>query len=147
MLFRSDCTFLVADYSAIEARVIAYLAGEKWRQDVFAGDGKIYEASYAKAFHVPVESVKKGSPERQKGKIMELALGYGGGPNALVAFGADKMGLSADEMQQLVDAWRAASPTIPKLWRRVEEAAKRAIQNPGRRFAVSRVGTDAECTY
>lgn len=140
-------TFLVADYSAIEARVIAYLAGEKWRQDVFAGDGKIYEASYAKAFHVPVESVKKGSPERQKGKIMELALGYGGGPNALVAFGADKMGLSADEMQQLVDAWRAASPTIPKLWRRVEEAAKRAIQNPGRRFAVSRVGTDAVCTY
>lgn len=140
-------TFLVADYSAIEARVIAYLAGEKWRQEVFAGSGKIYEASYAKAFHVPIESVKKGSPERQKGKIMELALGYGGGPNALVAFGADKMGLSADELQELVNAWRAASPTIPHLWRRVEDAAKKALQLPGRRFAVSREGTDAVCTY
>lgn len=143
----SGCTFLVADYSAIEARVIAYLAGEKWRQEVFAGSGKIYEASYAKAFHVPIESVKKGSPERQKGKIMELALGYGGGPNALVAFGADKMGLSADELQELVNAWRAASPTIPRLWRRVEDAAKKALQLPGRRFAVSREGTDAVCTY
>lgn len=140
-------TFLVADYSAIEARVIAYLAGEKWRQEVFAGSGKIYEASYAKAFHVPIESVKKGSPERQKGKIMELALGYGGGPNALVAFGADKMGLSADELQELVNAWRAASPTIPRLWRRVEDAAKKALQLPGRRFAVAREGTDAVCTY
>lgn len=144
---KPDHTFLVADYSAIEARVIAYLAGEKWRQEVFAGSGKIYEASYAKAFHVPIESVKKGSPERQKGKIMELALGYGGGPNALVAFGADKMGLSADELQELVNAWRAASPTIPRLWRRVEDAAKKALQLPGRRFAVSREGTDAVCTY
>lgn len=129
-------TFLVADYSAIEARVIAYLAGEKWRMDVFAGDGKIYEASYAKAFHVPVESVKKGSPERQKGKIMELALGYGGGPNALIAFGADKLGLSADEMQQLVDAWRLASPAIPRMWRDVETAAKRALETPGRTTSV-----------
>lgn len=129
-------TFLVADYSAIEARVIAYLAGEKWRMDVFAGDGKIYEASYAKAFHVPVESVKKGSPERQKGKIMELALGYGGGPNALIAFGADKLGLSAGEMQQLVDAWRLASPAIPRMWRDVETAAKRALETPGRTTSV-----------
>lgn len=131
-------TFLVADYSAIEARVIAYLAGEQWRQDVFAGDGKIYEASYAKAFHVPIESVKKGSPERQKGKIMELALGYGGGVNALLAFGADKLGLSEQELQGLVTAWRNASPMIPDLWRRVETAAKRAIENPGRRVAVMR---------
>ncbi|MBO5123392.1 MAG: DNA polymerase [Oscillospiraceae bacterium] len=129
-------TFLVADYSAIEARVIAYLAGEKWRQDVFAGDGKIYEASYAKAFHVPVESVKKGSPERQKGKIMELALGYGGGPRALIAFGADKLGLTPDEMQELVDAWRNASPTIPRFWRDAENAAKRALQMPGRAFTI-----------
>lgn len=129
-------TFLVADYSAIEARVIAYLSGEKWRQEVFAGDGKIYEASYAKAFHVPVESVKKGSPERQKGKIMELALGYGGGPRALVAFGADKLGLTPDEMQELVNAWRAASPTIPRFWRDAENAAKRALQQPGRAFAL-----------
>ena len=129
-------TFLVADYSAIEARVIAYLSGEKWRQEVFAGDGKIYEASYAKAFHVPVESVKKGSPERQKGKIMELALGYGGGPNALIAFGADKLGLTADEMQELVNAWRIASPTIPRFWKAAENAAKGAIEQPGRAFTL-----------
>ncbi len=136
-------TFLVADYSAIEARVIAYLAGEQWRQDVFAGDGKIYEASYAKAFHVPIESVKKGSHERQKGKIMELALGYGGGVNALLAFGADKLGLSEAELQGLVTAWRNASPMIPDLWRRVETAAKRALENPGRRVAVMRKYRDA----
>lgn len=129
-------TFLVADYSAIEARVIAYLSGEKWRQEVFAGDGKIYEASYAKAFHVPVESVKKGSPERQKGKIMELALGYGGGPKALIAFGADKLGLTPDEMQELVNAWRTASPTIPRFWRDAENAAKRALTQPGRAFTI-----------
>lgn len=129
-------TFLVADYSAIEARVIAYLAGEKWRLDVFAGDGKIYEASYAKAFHVPAESVKKGSPERQKGKIMELALGYGGGPNALIAFGADKLGLTMDEMQELVTAWRQASPAIPRMWRDAERAAKNALENPGRAYTL-----------
>lgn len=130
-------TFLVADYSAIEARVIAYLAGEKWRMDVFAGSGKIYETSYAQAFNVPVASVKKGSTERQKGKIMELALGYGGGVKALEAFGADKLGLTQDEMQDLVNRWRMASPTIPRLWSRVEEAAKRALANPGRRCAVT----------
>lgn len=129
-------TFLVADYSAIEARVIAYLAGEKWRLDVFAGDGKIYEASYAKAFNVPVESVKKGSPERQKGKIMELALGYGGGPNALIAFGADKLGLTMGEMQDLVTAWRQASPAIPRMWRDAERAARNALENPGRAYAL-----------
>ena len=129
-------TFLVADYSAIEARVIAYLAGEQWRMDVFAGDGKIYEASYAKAFNVPVESVKKGSPERQKGKIMELALGYGGGPNALVAFGADKLGLSANELQSLVTAWRQASPSIPRFWRQAEQAARNALENRGLVFTL-----------
>lgn len=129
-------TFLVAGYSAIEARVIAYLAGEKWRLDVFAGDGKIYEASYAKAFNVPVESVKKGSPERQKGKIMELALGYGGGPNALIAFGADKLGLTMGEMQDLVTAWRQASPAIPRMWRDAERAARNALENPGRAYAL-----------
>lgn len=141
-------TFLVADYSAIEARVIAYLANEAWRLEVFAGSGKIYEASYAKAFHVPIESVKKGSPERQKGKIMELALGYGGGPNALKAFGADKLGLSEAELQQLVDAWRAASPTIPRLWRNVERAAKNALTFPGKTFGV-RQQADGRlvCTY
>ena len=131
-------TFLVADYSAIEARVIAYLAGEQWRMEVFEDSGKIYEASYARAFHVPIESVKKGSPERQKGKIMELALGYGGGVNALLAFGADKLGLNEAELQELVNAWRNASPMIPNLWRRVEDAAKRALENPGRRVTVLR---------
>jgi DNA polymerase len=130
-------TFLVADYSAIEARVIAYLAGEQWRMDVFAGSGKIYETSYARAFNVPVESVKKGSPERQKGKIMELALGYGGGVGALKAFGADKLGLSDAELQDLVDKWRFASPTIPRLWRRVEDAARAALENPGRKKGVA----------
>ncbi len=129
-------TFLVADYSAIEARVIAYLAGEQWRMDVFAGDGKIYEASYAKAFHVPVESVKKGSPERQKGKIMELALGYQGGVGALKAFGADKIGLTEREMQELVIQWRQASPSIPRFWRDAERAAKNALENPGRTFTL-----------
>lgn len=137
-------TFLVADYSAIEARVIAYLAGEKWRMDVFAGDGKIYETSYARAFNVPVESVKKGTPERQKGKIMELALGYGGGVKALVAFGADKLGLTEAEMQELVNKWRLASPTIPRLWRRVEDAATAALTNPGRRCVVMRKYRDVE---
>ncbi len=143
LIAKEGHTFLVADYSAIEARVIAYLAGEQWRQDVFAGDGKIYEASYAKAFHVPIESVKKGSPERQKGKIMELALGYGGGVNALLAFGADKLGLTEAELQGLVTAWRNASPMIPNLWRRVEDAAKRALENPGRRVAVMRKYRDS----
>lgn len=127
-------TFLVADYHAIEAVCIAYLAGEKWRLDVFAGDGKIYEASYAQAFGVPKESVKKGSPERQKGKIMELALGYGGGPSALLAFGADKLGLGPDQLQELVDKWRAASPTITAMWRKCEKAAKAAISCPGRTY-------------
>lgn len=127
-------TFLVADYHAIEAVCIAYLAGEKWRLDVFAGDGKIYEASYAQAFGVPKDSVKKGSPERQKGKIMELALGYGGGPSALLAFGADKLGLGPDQLQELVDKWRAASPTITAMWRKCEKAAKAAISCPGRTY-------------
>jgi DNA polymerase len=124
-------TFVVADYAAIEARVIAWLSGERWRLDVFNGDGKIYEASYAQAFKVPVESVKRGSPERAKGKIMELALGYGGGINALKAFGADEMGLSDVELQRLVDSWRGASRMITAFWRKAEGAARDAIANPG----------------
>ena len=128
---RDGYTFLVADYHAIEAVCIAYLADERWRLDVFAGDGKIYEASYAQAFGVPKESVKKGSPERQKGKIMELALGYGGGANALVAFGADKLGLDSAQMAELVSRWRAASPAITRMWRTCERAAKTALSRPG----------------
>lgn len=124
-------TFAVADYSAIEARVIAWLSGEAWRLDVFKTHGKIYEASYATAFKVPIESVTKGSPERKKGKIMELALGYGGGINALKAFGADEMGLSDDELDHLVKSWRGANRHITRFWTNVENAAKEAIRNPG----------------
>lgn len=131
---------LVADYHAIEAVCIAYLSGEAWRLKVFATHGKIYEASYSQAFGVPFESVKKGSPERQKGKIMELALGYGGGSNALLAAGADELGLSLDELQTLVDRWRAASPAITGLWSACERAAKRAIANPAVRYPVRAAG-------
>lgn len=134
---KDGCTFLVADYHAIEAVCIAYLAGEKWRLDVFAGDGKIYEASYAQAFGVPKDSVKKGSPERQKGKIMELACGYGGGIGALKQFGADKLGLSDNALQDLIDSWRAASPKITALWRACEKAAKAALRSPGNVFKLA----------
>ena len=128
---RDGRTFAVADYSAIEARVIAWLAGESWRLEVFKTHGKIYEASYSQAFGVPIESVKKGSIERKKGKIMELALGYGGGISALKAFGADEMGLSDDELQHLVDRWRKTSPRITMFWTNAERSAKEAIAHPG----------------
>lgn len=124
-------TFLVADYSAIEARVIAYLAGEQWRMDVFANGGDIYCSSASQMFKVPVEKHGVNGHLRQKGKVAELACGYGGGVNALKAFGADKMGLTDEEMQDIVQQWRLASPTIPKFWRDAESAAKRALQSPG----------------
>lgn len=133
---KPGCTFLVADYSAIEARVIAYLAGEKWRQEVFANGGDIYCSSASAMFKVPVVKHGINGHLRQKGKIAELACGYGGGVGALKAFGADKMGLTDDEMQQIVTQWRAASPTIPRFWRDVESAAKRALNNPGRTATV-----------
>lgn len=135
---KEGCTFLVADYSAIEARVTAYLAGEQWRMDVFAKGGDIYCASASQMFKVPVEKHGINGHLRQKGKIAELALGYGGGVGALKAFGAEKMGLAEDEMQDIVTQWRLASPTIPRLWRRVEDAAKAALGNPGRRCTVLR---------
>lgn len=141
---RPGCRFVVADFSAIEARVIAWLAGESWRQEVFATHGKIYEASAAQMFRVPVESIKKGDPLRQKGKVAELALGYQGGPNALVKMGALDMGLTEDELPKLVRMWRNANPSIVKLWADVEEAAVQAVseQKPaklqyGLRFAIS----------
>ena len=124
-------TFLVADFSAIEARVIAYLAGEQWRMDVFAEGGDIYCSSASQMFKVPVEKHGINGHLRQKGKIAELACGYGGGVNALKAFGADKMGLSEEEMQDIVTQWRAASPTIPAFWREAEKAAKWALECPG----------------
>lgn len=129
-------TFHVVDYAAIEARVIAYLAGEQWRLDVFAQGGDIYCSSASQMFKVPVVKHGVNGHLRQKGKVAELACGYGGGVNALKAFGADKMGLTDQEMQDIVTQWRAASPTIPKLWRDVEQAAKKALQHPGRSFGV-----------
>lgn len=131
-------TFLVSDYAAIEARVIAYLAGEKWRLDVFAEGGDIYCSSAAQMFKVPVVKHGINGHLRQKGKVAELACGYGGGVAALKAFGADKMGLTEVEMQDIVTQWRAASPTIPKLWSRVENAAKQALAHPGRWVPVYR---------
>lgn len=129
-------TFLVSDYAAIEARVIAYLAGEQWRMDVFAQGGDIYCSSASQMFKVPVVKHGINGHLRQKGKVAELACGYGGGVGALKAFGADKMGLSEEEMQDIVTQWRLASPTIPKLWRDTENAAKRALENPGRTFTI-----------
>lgn len=129
-------TFLVSDYAAIEARVIAYLAGEKWRMEVFARGGDIYCSSASQMFKVPVEKHGVNGHLRQKGKVAELACGYGGGVSALKAFGADKMGLTEEEMQQIVDQWRLASPTIPRFWRDTENAAKRALENPGKTFTL-----------
>ena len=118
------CKFIVSDFSAIEARVIAWLAGETWRQEVFATHGKIYEASASAMFGVPIEDIGKGSILRKKGKIAELALGYQGSTGALQAMGGEAMGLSIDEMKNIVDNWRLANPNIVQLWADIEEAAK-----------------------
>jgi DNA polymerase len=115
--------FTISDFSAIEARVIAWLAGEKWRLDVFNTHGKIYEASGAAMFKVPIESVTKGSTLRDKAKIAELALGFQGGVNALLAMGAEKMGLKESELPELVSRWRAANLKICAYWSQVGEAA------------------------
>ena len=120
---------IVADFSAIEARVIAWLAGERWRNEVFATHGKIYEASASQMFNVPIEVVTKGSPLRQKGKIAELALGYGGSVGALKAMGALEMGLSEEELRPLVSAWRAANPNIVRFWWDVDRAAMTAVRD------------------
>lgn len=120
--------FLVADFSAIEARVIAWLAGEKWRMDVFATHGKIYEASASQMFHVPIEAITKTSPLRQKGKISELALGYGGSVGALTAMGALEMGVKEEELKPLVAAWRNANSNIVSLWWEVDRAAIKAVK-------------------
>ena len=119
--------FYVADFSAIEARVIAHLAGEKWRVEVFKNGGDIYCASAEQMFHVPVKKHGVNGHLRQKGKIAELALGYGGSVGALKAMGALEMGLSEDELQPLVDAWRASNPNIVQLWWDVDAAVKTAV--------------------
>lgn len=123
-----DKIFSVADFSAIEARVISWLSGEKWRMDVFKGDGKIYEATGARMFNVPIESITKGSELRDKSKISELALGYGGGVGALKRMGGERMGLTENEMQSLVVRWRKANPEIVALWSKIENAAKEAVK-------------------
>lgn len=123
--------FVVADFSAIEARVIAWLAGEQWVNEVFATHGKIYEATASQMFHVPIEKIVKGNPEyrlRQKGKVATLALGYQGGAPALVAMGALNMGLTEEELPDIVQRWRNANPRIRDLWYAVENAALAAMQ-------------------
>ena len=122
-------TFFVADFSAIEARVIAWLAGEQWRQQVFAEGKDIYCASASQMFGVPVEKHGVNGHLRQKGKIAELALGYGGSVGALKAMGAIEMGLQEEELKPLVDAWRTANPQIVKLWWEVDRAVTRAVRD------------------
>lgn len=122
--------FVVADFSAIEARVIAWLAGEQWVNEVFATHGKIYEATASQMFHVPIEKIVKGNPEyslRQKGKVATLALGYQGGTSALIAMGALNMGLTEEELPDIVSRWRNANPRIRDLWYAVEETALAAM--------------------
>lgn len=125
---RDGAQFLVADFSAIEARVIAWFAGEPWRQDVFAKDGDIYCASASQMFKVPVEKHGINGHLRQKGKIAELALGYGGSVGALKAMGAIEMGLTEDELPPLVDAWRQSNPNIVKFWWAVDHAVMEAVR-------------------
>ena len=125
---RLGTRFIVADFSAIEARVLAWLSGEKWRLDVFSSHGKIYEASASAMFGVSIEEIGKGSPLRQKGKIAELALGYGGSVGALTAMGALEMGLTEEELPALVNQWRRANPHITKFWWDVDAAAIAAVQ-------------------
>jgi len=120
--------FIVADFSAIEARVLSWLAGEKWRIEVFQSHGKIYEASASQMFHVPLEEITKGSSLRQKGKISELACGYGGGVGALKSMGALEMGVEEHELQVLIDNWRRANPHIVNFWWEVDKMAIKAVK-------------------
>ena len=124
---KEGCKFIVADFSAIEARVIAWLAGEKWRQKVFADGGDIYCASASQMFGVPVEKHGINGHLRQKGKIAELALGYGGSVGALKAMGAIDIGIPEDELPELVSAWRQANPHIVKLWWDIDRAVKDSV--------------------
>ena len=120
--------FIVADFSAIEARVIAWIAGERWRLRVFEGGGDIYCASASQMFHVPVEKHGVNGHLRQKGKIAELALGYGGSVGALKSMGALEMGLAEEELQPLVSAWRDSNPNITEFWWAVDRAVKECVK-------------------
>lgn len=125
---RNGYKFIVSDFSAIEARVLSFLSGESWRLKVFAENGDIYCASASAMFHVPVEKHGQNAHLRQKGKIAELALGYGGSVGALKSMGALEMGLSEEELQPLVDAWRTSNPNIVQLWWDVDNAVKTAVR-------------------
>ena len=128
--------FVIADFSAIEARVIAWLAGEHWRSEVFKTHGKIYEASASQMFGVPIEKIKKGNPEyalRQKGKVAELALGYQGGPGALKAMGALNMGLTEEELPGIVKMWRDSNKNITGLWWAIGSTAIEVVEGSGRK--------------
>lgn len=125
---KSDHRFIVSDFSAIEARVLSWLAGETWRIDIFAEDGDIYCASASQMFKVPVEKHGLNAHLRQKGKVSELALGYNGSVGALKAMGALEMGLEEIELKPLVDAWRQSNPNIVQLWWDVDKAAKGAVR-------------------
>ena len=143
--------FVVADFSAIEARVLAWMAGEEWVNEVFRTTGKIYEATASQMFHVPVERISKGNPEyelRQKGKVATLACGYQGGVNALIAMGALANGIPEEELPQLIEQWRAANPHIVQFWYTVQDAAIDAVMYsttqyvsiPGGRLILSHEG-------
>ena len=126
---KSGCKFMVADFSAIEARVIAWLAGETWRQEVFKENGDIYCASASQMFGVPVEKHGVNGELRQRGKVAELALGYGGGEGAMKAMGAIELGIPEDEIKTIVDAWRQSNPNIVKLWWDVHKCVIKAIRD------------------
>jgi DNA polymerase len=126
LISRPHTRLHVADFSAIEARVLAWLAGEQWRLEVFKTHGKIYEASASQMFGIPLEEITKDL--RQKGKVAELALGYQGGVGALISMGALDMGLSEDELPEIVQRWRNANRAIVEFWRSIEGAALHAVQ-------------------
>lgn len=126
---RSGYKFCVADFSAIEARVLSWLSGEQWRTEVFVNNGDIYCASASAMFGVKVEKHGENSHLRQKGKIAELALGYGGSVGALKSMGAIEMGISEEELQPLVDSWRSANPNIVRFWWNVDRAVKKAVRD------------------
>ena len=124
---KPGCRFVVADFSAIEARVMGWLSGEEWVLDVFRGDGKLYEMTASRMFGIPMSEIGKGSPERAKGKVASLACQYGGSTGALVSMGALDMGLTEDELPPLVAAWRKANPHMVQFWWDVDVAAIKAV--------------------
>ena len=121
------CRFVVADFSAIEARVMGWLSGEEWVLDVFRGDGKLYEMTASRMFGIPMAEIGKGSPERAKGKVASLSCQYGGSKNGLISMGALDMGLTEEELPPLVAAWRKANPHMVQFWWDVDAAAIKAV--------------------